>query len=59
MENLWSVAIFSYPRIPEEVEAELRNGSSMRWKLKEEQIRLKNQMTGWLDRYFPEFKNGD
>ncbi len=47
---------FSYPRIPEGVEAELRNGSSMRWKLKEEQARLKNQMTGWLDQYFPEFK---
>jgi transposase len=49
---------FSYPRIPEGVEAELRNGSAMRWKLKEEQTRLKNQMTGWLDRYFPEFKTG-
>ena len=48
---------FTYPRIPEDVEAELRNGSAMRWKLKEEHIRLQNQMTGWLDRYFPEFKN--
>ncbi|UOR11231.1 IS110 family RNA-guided transposase [Halobacillus amylolyticus] len=47
---------FSYPRIPEGVEAELRNGSSMRWKLKEEHARLKNQMTRWLDQYFPEFK---
>ncbi|WP_255437599.1 IS110 family transposase [Thalassobacillus sp. CUG 92003] len=47
---------FSYPRIPDGVEAELRNGSSMKRKLKEEQARLKNQMTGWLDQYFPEFK---
>ncbi|MCA1013036.1 IS110 family transposase [Halobacillus halophilus] len=47
---------FTYPRIPEDVEAELRNGAAMRWKLKEEHIRLQNQMTGWLDRYFPEFK---
>ena len=47
---------FTYPKIPEDVEAELRNGSAMRWKLKEEHIRLQNQMTGWLDRYFPEFK---
>ncbi|QAS53392.1 IS110 family transposase [Halobacillus litoralis] len=47
---------FSYPRIPDGVEAELRNGSCMRWKLKEEHARLKNQMTGWLDQYFPEFK---
>ncbi len=47
---------FTYPRIPEDVEAELRNGSAMRWKLKEEHTRLQNQMTGWLDRYFPEFK---
>ncbi|MGP4075386.1 IS110 family transposase [Halobacillus sp. K22] len=47
---------FSYPRIPEDVEAELRNGSALRWKLKEERTRLHNQMTGWLDRYFPEFK---
>ncbi|WP_281975600.1 IS110 family transposase [Halobacillus litoralis] len=47
---------FSYPRIPDGVEAELRNGSSMRWRLKEEHARLKNQMTGWLDQYFPEFK---
>lgn len=46
---------FSYPRIPEGVEAELRRGSTLRWQLKEEQARSKNRMIRWLDQYFPEF----
>ena len=47
---------FSYPRIPEGIEAELKNGSITRWKLKDKQAILKNQMTGLIDQYFPEFK---
>ncbi|MFG6118590.1 IS110 family transposase, partial [Thalassobacillus sp. B23F22_16] len=47
---------FSYPRIPEGIEAELKNGSITRWKLKDKQAMLKNQMTGLIDQYFPEFK---
>lgn len=49
---------FSYPKVPEGIEAELRNGSAFRWKLREEQTRIKNQITGWMDQYFPEFRRG-
>ncbi len=48
---------FTYSKLPEGAEAELRNGSAMRWKLKEERARFMNQMAGWLDQYFPEFKS--
>ena len=43
---------FTYPRIPVDVVAELRNGSAMRWKLKRNTPGSK-PMTGWLYRYFP------
>ncbi|REJ06347.1 IS110 family transposase [Halobacillus trueperi] len=48
---------FFYPRIPEGFQAELRNGFAMRWRLKKDIARLKNQMIQWLDQYFPEFKS--
>ncbi|MCP3033601.1 IS110 family transposase [Halobacillus sp. A1] len=47
---------FFYPRIPRGIQAELRNGSAMRWRLKKDIARMKNQMIQWLDQYFPEFK---
>lgn len=47
---------YSYPNSREDVEAEIKNGSVTRWKLKDNQVSLINQMTGWLDQYFPEFK---
>ncbi|RWZ49767.1 IS110 family transposase [Halobacillus fulvus] len=47
---------YFYPRIPEGFQAELRNGSTMRWRLKKDIARLKNQMIRWIDQYFPEFK---
>lgn len=46
---------FSYPRILKGMEAELRAGSTFRGKLTEELGAVKNMMTRWLDRYFPEF----
>ncbi|WEZ07918.1 IS110 family transposase [Priestia flexa] len=46
---------FSYPRILKDMEAELRVGSTFRGKLTEELGTVKNMITRWLDRYFPEF----
>ena len=46
---------FSYPRILKDMEAELRVGSTFRGKLTEELGAVKNMITRWLDRYFPEF----
>ncbi|RZP69932.1 IS110 family transposase, partial [Vibrio vulnificus] len=46
---------FSYPRILEGMEAELRVGSSFKSKLTEEFGAVKNMIIRWLDRYFPEF----
>ncbi|MFZ0443728.1 MAG: IS110 family transposase, partial [Bacillus sp. (in: firmicutes)] len=46
---------FSYPRILKDMEAELRAGSTFRGKLTEELGAVKNMITRWLDRYFPEF----
>ncbi len=46
---------FSYPRILEDVEAELRVGATLRSNLTEEFGAIKNKMIRWLDRYFPEF----
>ena len=47
---------FSFPRILEGVEADLRNGANMRAILQQEIIRVKNRMIKWLDSYFPEFQ---
>jgi len=47
---------FSFPRILEGVEAELRNGASFRIKLQEDIAALKNRIIRWTDRYFPEFQ---
>ena len=47
---------FSYPRIPEGVEAELRNGATLRSKIQEDLNALQNRLVRWLDRFFPEFK---
>lgn len=47
---------FSFPRILEGVEAELRNGAAFRAKLQEQLAALKNRMIRWTDRFFPEFQ---
>ena len=47
---------FSYPRILEGVEAELRNGATLRSKIQEDLNALQNRLIRWLDRFFPEFK---
>src|SRR5699024_11443721 len=46
---------FSYPRILDGVEAELRNGATLRSKIQEDLNALQNRMIRWLDRFFPEF----
>lgn len=46
---------FSYPRILEDVEAELRNGATLRSKIREDLTALQNRIIRWLDRFFPEF----
>ncbi|WP_205207654.1 IS110 family transposase [Bacillus sp. P14.5] len=46
---------FNYSRTLEGVEAELRNGSSLRSKIQEDLTALKNRMIRWIDLYFPEF----
>ena len=43
---------FSYPRILEGVEAELRNGTTLRAKIQEDVNALQNRMIRWLDRFF-------
>lgn len=48
---------FSYPRILDGVEAELRNGASLRSKIQEDLNSLQNRLIRWLDRFFPEFPN--
>ena len=46
---------FSYPRVLEGMEAELRVGATLRSQMTEELGAIKNKMIRWLDRYFPEF----
>ena len=46
---------FSYPRYLKGVEAELRNGATLRSKIQEDLNALHNRMIRWLDRFFPEF----
>lgn len=46
---------FSYPRILEGVEAELRNGATLRSKIQEDLNSLQNRIVRWIDRFFPEF----
>ena len=46
---------FSYPRILDGVEAELRNGATLRSKIQEDLNALQNRIIRWLDRFFPEF----
>ncbi|MFE7065206.1 IS110 family transposase [Sutcliffiella sp. NPDC057660] len=46
---------FSYPRIIEGIEAELRNGATLRSKIQEDLSALKNRIIRWIDRFFPEF----
>ena len=48
---------FSYPRILDGVEAELRNGATLRSKIQEDLNSLQNRLIRWLDRFFPEFPN--
>lgn len=47
---------FSFPRILESVDAELRNGAAFRTNLQEQLAALKNRMIRWTDRFFPEFQ---
>lgn len=46
---------FSYPRQLEGIEAELRNGATLRTKIQEDLNALQNRVIRWLDRFFPEF----
>lgn len=46
---------FSYPRILHGLEAELRQGSLIRWTLKKNIASVKNRIIRWTDRFFPEF----
>ena len=46
---------FCYPRLLEGVEAELRNGATLRSKIQEDLNALQNRLIRWLDRFFPEF----
>lgn len=46
---------FSYPHFLEGVEAELRNGATLRSKIQEDLNALQNRVIRWLDRFFPEF----
>ena len=46
---------FSYPRHLEGIEAELRNGSTLRSKVQEDLNAIQNRIIRWLDRFFPEF----
>ncbi|EDL66430.1 IS110 family transposase [Bacillus sp. SG-1] len=46
---------FNYTRTLEGVEAELRNGASLRSKIQEDLTAIKNRMVRWTDLYFPEF----
>lgn len=46
---------FNFPRVLEGVEAELRNGASLRSRIQEDVTALKNRITRWVDIYFPEF----
>ncbi len=46
---------FSHIRKLEGIEAELRQGSSIRGSVKKEIAKVKNQIIRWTDRYFPEF----
>ena len=46
---------FSYPRLLEGVEAELRTGATLRSKIQEDLNALQNRLVRWLDRFFPEF----
>ena len=46
---------FSYPRLLDGIEAELRNGAILRSKIQEDLAALQNRIIRWLDRFFPEF----
>ncbi|GKV69099.1 IS110 family transposase [Sporosarcina sp. NCCP-2716] len=47
---------YNYPRHLQDVEAELRVGSTLRNRLVEERSALKNKLIRWTDIYFPEFR---
>lgn len=46
---------FSYPRLLEDVDAELRQGALVRWTLKKDITTVKNRIIRWIDKFFPEF----
>lgn len=46
---------FSYPRVPQGIDAELRTGNNIRKALKKDLAALQNRMVRWVDIYFPEF----
>lgn len=51
-------ARFSEPNLLEGVYEEMRNAKNIRKVMVNDLKRIKNQMTNWLDRYFPEYKRG-
>lgn len=48
---------FSYPYIPTEIYAEIRNLSNLRIQTQEEITRIKNRIARWFSIYFPEIKS--
>lgn len=51
-------ARFSEPNLLEGTYEELRNGKNIRKVMVNDLKRIKNMMANWLDRYFPEYKEG-
>lgn len=47
---------YSYPYIPEDVYAELRTASNLRFRLTSELIAVKNRIQRWFSIYFPEYQ---
>lgn len=47
---------YSYPYIPEDVYAELRTASNLRFRLTSEMIAVKNRIQRWFSIYFPEYQ---
>jgi transposase len=48
---------YSKPYIPEGIYSDLRIAVDMRENLNKNLIKIKNKITQWLDKYFPEFNN--
>lgn len=48
---------YSYPYIPEDIYAELRTASNLRFRLTTELISIKNRIQRWFSIYFPEYNS--